>query len=101
VASTGLPPAPAAVGGSGPQTFSLSGTAQNHDQVAEVLERLSLLPMVTNVTLSSTSTVAGTAPTTASTLPAGAQPTPAKPVKSTLQFTVSAGVQQPPKAVDQ
>ena len=82
-----------------PQTFSLSGIAQNHDQVAELLERLSLLPMITNVTLSSTSTVttSGAPPETG----AGAPAKPAKPAKTTLQFSLTAGVQQIPKAVDQ
>ena len=37
--------------------FSLQGVAQNHDQVAELLERLSLLPMLSDVTLGMTSTV--------------------------------------------
>ena len=83
-----------------PQTFSLSGIAQNHDQVAELLERLSLLPMITNVTLSSTSTVTSTA-LPPETTGGGAPAKPAKPPKSTLQFSLTAGVQQPPKAVDQ
>jgi Tfp pilus assembly protein PilN len=104
VASTGLPPAPAPVG-SAPQTFSISGNAQNHDQVAELLERLSLLPMLTNVTLGSTTTVAGTTPTAAANAPlGGGSSTPAKaakPVKPTLQFSLTAGIQQPPKAGDQ
>jgi Tfp pilus assembly protein PilN len=103
-ASTGLPPvAPAA--GSAPMTFSITGNAQNHDQVAELLERLSLLPMLTNVTLGSTSTVAGTSPAAAASAALGGSGTPAakpaKPVKPTLQFSLTAGIQQPPKAVDQ
>jgi Tfp pilus assembly protein PilN len=102
-ASTGLPPAPAPGGGSAPQTFNLTGNAQSHDQVAEVLERLSLLPMLTNVTLTSTSTVTGTTPAAAaaSTLGGSAPTKPAKPVKTMLQFSLSAGIQQPPKAVAQ
>jgi Tfp pilus assembly protein PilN len=103
VASTGLPPAPAPATATAPQTFSITGNAQNHDQVAELLERLSLLPMLTNVTLGSTSTVAGTTPTAAAsaTLGGSAPATSAKPVKPTLQFSLTAGIQQPPKAGDQ
>jgi len=99
VASTATPaPVPATV----PQTFSLSGLAQNHDQVAELLERLSLLPMITNVTLSNTATVTGTtAPPPETTGGAGAAAKPAKPARTTLQFSLTAGIQQPPKAVDQ
>ena len=102
-ASASAPAAPAPTPAVGPtpvpQTFSLSGIAQNQDQVAELLERLSLLPMITNVTLSSTSTVttSGAPPETG----AGAPAKPAKPAKTTLQFSLTAGVQQIPKAVDQ
>ena len=97
VASTATPaPVPATV----PQTFSLSGLAQNHDQVAELLERLSLLPMITNVTLSSTTTAtASGAP--AEVVGSSAPAKPAKAAKPTLQFSLTAGIQQPPKAVDQ
>jgi Tfp pilus assembly protein PilN len=101
-ASTAVAPTAAPAPGTAavPQTFSLSGIAQNHDQVAELLERLSLLPMITNVTLSSTSTVTTAGPP-AETTGGSAPAKPAKPAKPTLQFSLTAGVQQIPKAVDQ
>jgi Tfp pilus assembly protein PilN len=102
-ASTGLPPTPTATPASAPQTFAITGNAQNHDQVAELLERLSLLPMLTNVTLTSTSTAVAATPTSAANAPLGgtAPAKPAKAVKTTLQFSLTAGIQQPPKAGDQ
>jgi Tfp pilus assembly protein PilN len=84
--------APAPAPASAPQTFNLVGLAANHDQVAELLERLSLLPMLTNVTLGNTSTVTVQAPAptpTAANLGA-TKTTKAPPTQ--LQFTVSAGV---------
>jgi Tfp pilus assembly protein PilN len=94
VPATATPSAPV----SAPQTFSLSGTAESHDQIAELLERLSLLPMVTNVTLGSTSTATISAPAGGNgTAPAAG----AKAGRSQLQFSLTAGVQQLPRAVDQ
>jgi len=97
VPSTGpaTPSVPAVV----PQTFTLSGTAENHDQIAQLLERLSLLPMITNVTLASTQTSTTSAPPPAETGAAPAKSAPAP--KTTLQFSLTAGVEQPPKAADQ
>jgi Tfp pilus assembly protein PilN len=37
--------------------LTVAGTAQSNDQIAALLERLSLLPMLTNVTLGNTATV--------------------------------------------
>jgi Tfp pilus assembly protein PilN len=62
--------------------IALQGTAQNHGQIAEVLERLSLLPMLTNVTLGTTSTTVNTSgpPQVTFQLSATIQPTqPAPP----------------------
>lgn len=86
---------PAAAPVSAPQTFNMVGLAATHDQVAELLERLSLLPMLTNVTLISTSTVTVTAPAptpTAANLGVTTKTTKAPPTH--LQFTLSAGVLQ-------
>jgi Tfp pilus assembly protein PilN len=93
--TTPTPTTPAVVA----QTFTLNGTAANHDQIAQLLERLSLLPMITNVTLSSTQTTTTSAPppTESGTAPAKKAPAP----KPTLQFSLTAGVQQPPEAADQ
>jgi Tfp pilus assembly protein PilN len=55
------PPVPGAQASTGSGGLTLQGSAQSHDQIADLLERLSLLPMLTNVTLGSTSTVANEA----------------------------------------
>ena len=76
--------------------FNLAGVAGTQDQVAETLERLSLLPMLTNVTLSSTSTVVAT--------PAAGpngSPAPAKAGPTHVQFSLTAGVLQVPTAAAQ
>jgi Tfp pilus assembly protein PilN len=94
--------APAPVPTTAPQTFNLVGLAATHDQVAELLERLSLLPMLTNVTLGSTSTVTVTAPAPAPTAASlGVTTTPTKPPPTQLQFTVTAGVVQPGQGAGQ
>jgi Tfp pilus assembly protein PilN len=93
--TTGLP---APVPTNAPQTFNLVGLAANHDQVAELLERLSLLPMLTNVTLSNTSTVTVTAPAPTPTAANLGATKSTKPLPTHLQFTVTAGVIQPQPA---
>jgi Tfp pilus assembly protein PilN len=98
VTTTGLP---APVPTNTPQTFNLVGLAKTHDQVAEVLERLSLLPMLTNVTLGNTSTVTVTTPGPTPTAANLGATTPTKAPKTQLQFTVTAGVIQPAQAAGQ
>ena len=61
-----------------PTAMNMTGYASSNDEVATVLSRLRLLPMLSNVTLGSTSTVAGAT---------------GKPY---VQFTVTASVQQVP-----
>jgi len=94
--------APAPAPASAPQTFNVVGLARTHDQIAELLERLSLLPMLTNVTLINTSTVTVTAPApTPGAANLGTTPKAPKAPPSRLQFTVTAGVLQLQKAAAQ
>jgi Tfp pilus assembly protein PilN len=88
--------APAATGAS--QSLTLQGVAGNHGQIAELLERLSLLPMLTNVTLGGTSTVVQTSSAPAATgQGAAASGTSSTPAPTVVQFSVSAGLQQLPE----
>jgi Tfp pilus assembly protein PilN len=72
-------PTGAASSSGGPAGFTLQGFAHSQTEVADLLARLSLLPMLNNVSLASTST---------------SQPTGATG-PSTVQFEVTAGLQQP------
>ncbi len=79
-------PTAAASGLAGAAGFTLQGYAQSQTEVADVLARLSLLPMLNNVSLASTSTSASSSgPASASTGATGS-----------VQFEVTAGIQQPP-----
>jgi Tfp pilus assembly protein PilN len=81
VPSSTTPAAPA-----GGAAFMLQGVADNHDQIAMLLERLSLLPMLTNVTLGSTTTTQPTVGAGTGTGPAPAQ----------VNFQLSATLVTPP-----
>jgi Tfp pilus assembly protein PilN len=75
-------PTPATPSTSGPAAFTLQGIAHSQAQVADLLARLSLLPMLNDVSLASTATSTTTGGPTL------------------VQFEVTAGLQQPPaKAV--
>jgi Tfp pilus assembly protein PilN len=63
-----------------PTSATIQGFAADHNQIAELIERLSLLPMLTNVTLTNTSTQSSQA----------AKGTKAGP--SQIQFVVAAGI---------
>jgi len=68
-----------------PTSFMIQGNAGTHDQIAQLLERLSLLPMLSSVTLTSTSTLSSN----------NTPGTKAGPPQ--IQFSVSAGVMALPQ----
>jgi hypothetical protein len=80
----GVPPPPATQG------FVISGTAFSYDSVARLLSRLSLVPDLSGVTL--TSTGSGGAPGASGSSSPGAAPS------STVQFNISAAIKGAPVA---
>ena len=74
--------AAASIAAAAPTSFTILGTAGSHDQIAELLERLSLLPMLTNVNLNNTTTLISSSPT-------------AKKGPPQIQFAIAAGVVVP------
>lgn len=86
--STSASPAPAPL----PTSFTIVGTANSHDQIAQLLARLSLLPMLTNVTLTSTSTVTPSTATAATSTSTGEKAPAKKAGPPQVSFFVSAGI---------
>lgn len=84
--------AAAAPGTPAQQGFVIAGNAFSYDSVARLLSRLSLVPDLSNVTLSSTSSGAAAGPSDSST---GAMSSPAA---SGVQFNITASVVGPPAA---